>query len=139
VTLRIPDARTRDNAILAWLNTELDRTVFDGYVGPRDDSALPYAVMYAAGHGRLDGPVGAPHEDDDPLIQITSVGGSREQAQWMAGKVRHAFLDPGLTITGRALLEPVELVLSLPVRRDDQVNPPLFYVVEQFRVRTTPA
>jgi hypothetical protein len=96
----------------------------------------PYAVLYPAGTGPLGGPVGDPHADADSTAQLTCVGATAEQAEWLADLLRPVLLGP-LTITGRRLMQSW-LETSQPVRRDDDVTPALFYAVDQARYLTTP-
>lgn len=101
------------------------------------DLTLPYAVMYDAGGAGLDGPVADPHADGAPLLQVTCVGSTREQARWLADKLRPTLLTRP-TVTGQVVWQ-VSLESSRPVQRDDSTAPPLFYAADQARYLTTPA
>lgn len=101
------------------------------------DLTLPYAVLYRAGGGGLSGPVSNPHADGSPLLQLTCVGATAEQADWLADKLRPTLLTRP-TVTGQRVMQ-VSLETSQPVRRDDSTDPPLFYAAEQVRLLTTPA
>jgi hypothetical protein len=89
--------------------------------------------------GGLSGPMSLPHEDEDFVVQTTSIGVSREQAQWVADKAKTRMLAGGFDIPGRTLSGTVRLDVGAGVRRDDDTaGPPLFYAVHRFRLPTTP-
>jgi hypothetical protein len=70
-------------------------------------------------------------------LQITCVGGSMERALWVADKARAALSAP-LTVEGRATWRPEELG-GPPVQRDDDTNPPSWFVPVQYRIKSLPA
>jgi hypothetical protein len=121
-------------AVLAALRVAWPR-VGDG-VAPTDGT-LPYAVLYRAGGGPLGGPLGDHFADGQPLLQLTCVGATAEQADWLAGKLRPTLLATP-TVVGQVVMQ-VSLETSQPVRRDDSTSPPLFYAADQARFYTTPA
>ena len=86
-----------------------------------------------------DGPAADAYADAESEYQITAVGRTRAQAQFAADKARSVMLAPGLSIPGRALMQPVEWSPSRGVTRDDDEDPPLFYAVDSYLIRTTPA
>lgn len=98
----------------------------------------PYAVLYRAGTGPLNtGPVGDPHADGAPLLQLTCVGATPEQADALADKLRPTLLARP-TLTGQRVMQ-VSLETSQPVRRDDSTAPPVFYAADQARYLVTPS
>jgi hypothetical protein len=118
--------------------------VFRG-VGPDDPLlASPYAVIYA-GAVETDGPSSAQHADASPEVQITCVGKTSEQVEWLADKTFDALLAASLAPpAGRAWLcpgAPAQHVLSRPITRDDDfgAKAPMFYAVHIFALPTTPA
>lgn len=132
--MTVATSRAETEALLAALRAAWPRV---GDAVAPDDATLPYAVLYPAGAGPLSGPVSDPFADSSPLFQITCVGRTREQTQWLADKLRPVALGP-LSITGRKVMQPY-LETSQPVRRDDSSSPPLFYAADQVRLPTTPA
>lgn len=70
-------------------------------------------------------------------FQVTCVGASMERALWVADRVRRALSVP-LAVEGRASWRPEDLG-GPPVQRDDDVNPPLWFVPVQYRIMSTPA
>lgn len=101
------------------------------------DTTLPYAVLYPFGSGRLNGPVGDQHADADSTVQLTCVGSTREQTEALMDRLRPVLLGP-LTVTGRRVMQ-AWIETSQPVRRDDDLTPPVFYAADQARYLTTPA
>lgn len=114
-------------------------------VGPVDPlAAVPYVVVHA-GMVETDGPASALHADTLPEVQLTCVGKTSEQVEWMADKAFDSLLGVALTPpSGRAWLNPghpVRHVLSRPVERDDDfgAKAPLFYAVHIVALPSTPA
>lgn len=103
-----------------------------------EGSESGYAVLYPL-TTTSDGPASDAHADVESRYQVTSVGTTRAQAQWVADRVRVAMLGGVLGVPGRSLSSPVEWAPSRGVDRDDDTNPPLFYAVDSYTVRTTPA
>jgi hypothetical protein len=97
----------------------------------------PYAVLYRSGPGALDGPVGDPNADGQPLLTLTCVGGAPAEAEWLADRLRPVLLGP-LTVAGLKVMEAPSLEVSRPGRRDDTTQPPLWFATDQVRYRTTP-
>lgn len=73
-------------------------------------------------------------------IQLTAIGTTAEQAQWASDKARNA--------VNRVIPADIEDYTfwpiyaensSQPVRRDDQVEPPLFISTSRWTIRSTPA
>jgi len=70
-------------------------------------------------------------------VQVMSFGLGPEQAEWVADRARTTLLA-GITVDGRTVLG-VEHEPSPPLSRDDDVQPPVFFLSETYRFRTTPA
>ena len=99
----------------------------------------PYCIVYPMPSGGTSGPMSSPHADEDQVVQVTAVGRSREQAQWVADVAKTTLLA-GLTLTGRSLLSRPRLDVGNGVQRDDATaGPPLFHAVARYRFTTTPA
>ncbi len=125
-------------AVLAWLAAD-GLMVGDGVRPAAWASATAgYVVVYPL-ITEQDGPAEDAYADTDSAYQITAVGRTRAQAQFAADKARASMLAPGLSIPGRALMQPVEWSPSRGVTRDDDEDPPLFYAVDSYLIRTTPA
>ncbi len=114
-------------------------------IGPADPlTAAPYCVVYA-GIATTDGPSANRFADVNAEVQVTSVGRTSEQAEWMADEAFAALIGSNLNPPpGRRWLcpgDPVEHVLTRPVIRDDDFGKgsPVFYAVQIFALPSTPA
>jgi hypothetical protein len=103
----------------------------------KPDGEPPYAVVYPFG-GTRSGPVGDPDADASLTWQITCVGRDREGAEWMADRVAEVMDGGVVNIPGRKVMR-AQTVSDQPIRRDDDVQPPLFYATPIWRLDTTPA
>jgi hypothetical protein len=99
-------------------------------------SVPPYAVLYSIPGGRVFGTLADPHGDGEMVFQVTCVGTTREQTQWVTDKA-FAVLS-GLSVTGRSIAF-VDIDGFPGIQRDDDVQPPLFYSTPRFTITSTPA
>jgi hypothetical protein len=135
----MPSLRDHTDAVIARLE-ELDLLVGDAKkpegAGDQDDgSFVKYAVVYPIAGGTSSGTLGDLHGDAELIYQVTCVGKSREQAQWVADAAL-GLLD-GLSVPERHI--PF-IALDIPpgIERDDKQTPPLFIAAPRFRIITTP-
>lgn len=131
--MTLPVVREHTDAVIAALQAA-GLSVGDA-VAPEDTP--PYVVVYRVFDGRS-GTLGAPDDDAAITYQITCVGGSRQQAEWLADEVAEK-LATGLTVTGRSVPRIAPEDGSGAVFRDDDVTPPVFYCTPRFRVLSTTA
>ena len=128
------------NSVLA---TETGRPIGDG-AAPDDiviPDGLPYAVVQPLPDFDREASFAELMTEGDIVhsVQITSVGETRKQAQWMSDRIRESFIAANLTgWTGRKITL-VELDDGNEVERDDDLQPPLFYGLDDFLVYSTPA
>lgn len=110
-----------------------------GWLGmPGEDLFEPYMVLYPL-TPEFDGSL-ADDDDADIEYQVTCVGETREQAEWVADAAIAALVRQTVTIAGRAMRAPIRLVAgSAGARRDDDVLPSVFYATPRFSLYTTPA
>jgi len=138
VTLR-PHA---DVVMAALLQADLAVHRGIGPVNPLE--SVPYAVVFG-GAATTSGPASNLYADVAPEVQVTSVGGTAEQAEWVNDRVFEALVGAALAPPpGRRWLlpgAPVGHVLTRPVERDLDFGEgaPLFYVVSIFNLLSTPA
>jgi hypothetical protein len=100
---------------------------------------LAYAVVYPGSTALREGTAADPNADADQTVQVTYVGKTAQQADTARDLARAAVLASGaIAVTGRTVW-PVELTDSTVVRRDDTVQPPLWYAVDRYTTHTTPA
>lgn len=107
--------------------------------------ASRYAVVWAGAGSRRRvgddnlGVLGDPFRDVEITGQVTCVGTTAEQARLVADIVSAAVLGHVLTVTGW-VCQPITLDSDPPpIRRDDDVNPPLFVLPLLFEFRANPA
>jgi hypothetical protein len=72
------------------------------------------------------------------LLQATYVGTTVEQALWVAERVRARLVNATPTVAGRVCW-PLSIQVSQPLRRDDDVTPPLYFAVDVYELRSIPA
>jgi len=132
-----PAARPHTVGVLAALRTA-GLAVGDA-VAPDTTATQKWAVVYGGGVGLLDGTMRDERSNASPVIQVTSVGTTAEQSEWVADTVRRTLLARPITlaVANRRVLS-VSVEASQPTRRDDDVHPPLFYGVDLYRISTTP-
>jgi hypothetical protein len=83
------------NALISMLATATSRPCGDHQSPPGANLAQGYTYVYAIDGGSFDGPpLWSPESDATLVYQVTSVGQNREQAEWLADRVR-------LTMTSR--------------------------------------
>lgn len=123
------------DAVLAALE-DTDRPVGDGRKPTGQANLYPYCVLYA-GTTRMQGTLVDPNEDGLHRIQVTSVGLTRESAEYLRDLVRPILLGRELAIDGHAVVWS-ELVTSQPVARDDDVTPAVFYAIDVVNLLVTP-
>jgi hypothetical protein len=129
----LPVIRDHTDAIIARLEG-FGLTVGDAKA-PADLSP-PYCVVYQIPGGHTLGPLSTLDDDVEIVYQVTCVGGSREQAEWLADKAL-GLLEGGLSVQGRKVLR-VALDMAGGTQRDDDVTPPLYWSAPRFRVSSTP-
>jgi hypothetical protein len=129
--------RTHTSAVLAAVRAIHPRA---GDLDVPDDETLPYCIVYPLGAVQLDGSLEAGDEQNDvwPAWQVTSIGSTREQAEWLQDKVRAGLLGTYLTVAGRRV-GPVRLDEAQAAQRDTDVTPYAYYAVDRFRLLSTPS
>lgn len=129
--MSVASLREHTDAVIAALEAA-DLSVGDAEA---PDAQPPYVVVYAIPGGRAFGSLAEPHEDAELVYQITCVGKTREQAEWLADKAM-VLLD-GLTVDGRSIA--FVTLDSLPgVQRQTEPTPAVFLSTPRFRVYSTP-
>lgn len=103
-----------------------------------DGADRKYAVLYSLTGGVADGPLDGREDDFQPMYQITAVGNTRQQADWVSDKLR-AVMIPWQGVVGTRRVLYVRTDMSGGLQRDDDYQPPLFYIADRYRVVTTPS
>lgn len=127
--------RGHANAVLSLLSADTALRVYDGQVP--NNPVLPYVVLYIDSGTRSTESLEGDADTADFSMQTTSVGSTREQAQWAAERAMGALLDVRPSVAGWACGR-IRHVGSQPTRRDDDVDPPLMYATDQWRFLSTP-
>lgn len=109
-----------------------------GWTDKPGDEFVGYVVVYELSGGVTDGPIGEPDNDAEQIFQLTSVGATREQCKWVADRARHVMLTAALSIVDRAVMRVAVDMLG-GTTRDDDVQPPVFFSPDRYRVHTTPS
>lgn len=131
--MTVASIRTHSDAVIAALEGA-GLTVGDGTA---DGLTVPYAVVYNISGGRMSGNLDDPFEDADLVYQVTCVGRTREQAEWVADKAT-VTLVAGFSVAGRSI------VLVTPeggpgTRADRDVTPPVYFSTPRYTIKSTPA
>ena len=96
-----------------------------------------YAILYPEPGEAVRESLADTRADFMATFQVTCVGASMERALWVADKVRQA-LNGSLAVEGRTAWRPEDLG-GPPVQRDDDTNPPSWFVPVQYRIKSIPA
>lgn len=138
----IPALAPHTAAVKAALELVGDLGVYVGRGPDRPHEAVPYAVIYPY-TPTYDGPIDDIHADVDYRAQIKTVGGTDEQAEDAADRVRARLLaDGGITPpAGRVFSGPIRCEPLRGAERDDdaRLTTPLWMVDELYVLPTTPA
>lgn len=131
--MTLPIVREHTDAVIAALQAT-GLTVGDSQAPA---GAPPYGVVYPISGGDSYGTLGDRNGDAELVYQVTCVGSSRKQAEWVADKAL-GLLAGFAAPTGRSV--PLVALESMPgIQRDDEKSPPLFYATPRFRVFSTPS
>jgi len=129
-------ARAHTTAVLSLMRAT-GVTVYDGRVP--DAPSYPYAVLYPD-LGMLTPPMLTNVSCELTMtLYVHAVGTTRDQAQWVAEKIRDALIDVRPAVTGRHLW-PIRQDITRPPERDDTL--PAVVVFDQvatYRLRSVPA
>lgn len=108
-------------------------------LGGAPPGVKPWYVALYPDPGTPEGTLGDRHRDLLVEVQATVVGVGVEQVLDIAGHVRTAYLTQIPAVPGRVVQPLWEIPTGERVRRDDDVDPPLWYLPLVFGMRTEPA
>lgn len=128
--------RAHVKAVVDLIDAVPNVTVYDAVVP--NMPTLPYAVVYGDSGSATQSNFRGQSGWRQWAMRVTSVGSTPEQARWCAERVETALLDIRPTVTGRKC-STVDKTLALPVQRDDDVDPAVFYIPDEFQYLSTPA
>lgn len=136
------DTRVFTDAILAKLRANSQSLEVGDAVAPESPSpAFPYAVLYPTISPEITEDGGTLRDPNAHRIleyQITSVGLTREQAQWCADRMREALFATPLVVAG-SFPWFIEFSALGEVERDDDLEPPLWYANESVAIPSSPS
>lgn len=141
--MSLADPRTHHDAVVGALvaagltvgDAEPPTTAY-GWQGVPGQSVFdPYAIVYPLSQS-FDGGLGCSDADSDIGWQVTCVGSSRAQCDWVVAKVNDALIGAVLTVSGR-YVPRVRCTDVTGARRDDTTQPPLFISTPRFAAVST--
>jgi len=118
--------RILTDAVLTELKTNSGSFKIGDSHAPADDTR-PYAVLYPLDESEREGDMSTIDVTGWYEYQVTTVGDTREQAEGLADLLRTLILAADLTPSGFRMFPFRKAVTNLP-DRDDDVQPPLYYV-----------
>lgn len=143
MTYTVHDPRTFIDAVISRLDSQTtmeigDATKPSGVTYNPDGLPLePYVVVYGGPDGDSTGTLNDPDADLWWTWTVTSIGGSRQQCAWAQNAVRDALVGWRPVVTGFGF-GLTELAQGVHPDRDDDVQPPLFFAPDEFRVFASP-
>lgn len=130
----VHDPRLFFAPILTQIATSTGKNVGLG-IAPADET-LPYAVVYPQTDELSEGALSNPTQILVWSFQVTCVGETAVQAQWMQHKVRQALHGWTPTVAGLGTT-PIELAEGSGLLRDDDPLPVRFYSTDRFTAYTS--
>jgi hypothetical protein len=112
-------------------------TVGDAVAPASVSAGAGYVVVYPLTGGTFTGDLDDPFEEARSDYQVTAVGASRKQTDWLSDKARDTLLAATFTLSGRGIIQ-VQPVFQGGIQRDDDVQPPRFYSPQRFTIWTGP-
>lgn len=130
-------AALEETGLLVGRGVQPTGSGWQGEPGASDHKA--YVVLYPSAGGTDSEVLADPHEYLDYRVQVTCVGATQDATERTADLVKARLVGQIITgVQGRAVF-PFQLDLDRPAARDDQVSPPLHYIVLQLFARSGPA
>lgn len=110
-----------------------------GDAAPPASDTRPYAVLWPLYAADWDGPLDTPDVDAWYRYQLTCVADTREQAQGLADDLMVTMRNVDSYTWSGFVAQPVVVDDVLPVERDDDIQPPVFYQSFTISMFVTPA
>lgn len=105
---------------------------------PGHSKFRPYRIVYPVPGGVFDGPLGCPSDDASLIWQVTCVGATSDQCEWVVDNTNELLVEQPLIVAGR-FIQRVYLDMTGGVRRDDTVQEPVFIATPRYRIESTPS
>lgn len=106
---------------------------------PGDSDFTPYRIVYPIPGGLFDGTLGCPSDDASLIYQVTCIGRDRPQCEWVVDQTNEVLVEQTLIVPGRYVSRVWADMAGGGVRRDDEVQPPVFISTPRYRVESAPA
>lgn len=142
MTVTVTTTRSVITALMAHMAT---LTTVPAYLSEGPQPPTCPAVIVHPVAGAYGGPLGNPIQDVDVEVQTTSIGTTPDQALWTHDKVAAHLWHATITVSS----SPAPVIKTLPVwavpgseqpvRRDDTLAEPLFYVTCSWMLRAIPS
>lgn len=99
-----------------------------------------YRIVYPIIGGIFDGTLGEPSDDASLIYQVTCIGRDRPQCEWVADDTNDILIEQqaSLVVPGRYIMRIWADMPGGGVRRDDEVQPPVFIATPRYRIESTP-
>lgn len=127
-------ARPHSTALVALLTAAIP-----AYLGEAPATRPARYVVLYPDPGTPEGTLGDRHRWLLLEFQVTAVGTTVEQCQWAADTARTTLLTQIPTVAGRVVHPLWQVGYPPPVRRDDDVQPPVYVQPVSYRLRSVPA
>lgn len=142
-------ARLTTDAVVAVLDANLPANILvgdgeapigAGWQGtPGQSSFHGYVVVYPIFTSPGEGSMLYPESDTDAEYQVSTVGATRQQCEFVADLSRIIILGTPVAVSGRGVMRVLAVPGSAGALREDTGQPQLWVSRERYRLRTTPA
>jgi hypothetical protein len=111
---------------------------------PGTAAFLPYRIVWPLTggifYGEDLGTLGTPSDDASLTWQVTCVGATRAQCEWVVDNTHSLLIEQqaDLVIPGRFVMRVWADMAGGGARRDDEVQHPVFIATPRYRVESTP-
>lgn len=144
------EVRAHHAAVLAVLRAIAPGPLPAAYLGVHDGEVTsppndptgrvhPYCVLYGGPGDAATSALSAEYIDLWWTFQVTCVAGTPTGAYWARDKVTAALAGAALTVPGRTVLVRPDGHDEGPLRRDDDLTPPRFWIPTGWRAQSVPA
>lgn len=109
---------------------------------PGESTFLPYRALYPLPggifYGEDLGTLGAPYDDASLVWQVTHVGATARQCEALTDNTNELLIGQPLTVPDRFVMQLYADMAGGGVRRDDEIQPPVFISSPRYRADSTP-
>lgn len=136
--MTVPEAEPHVAAVVAKLQTSVPASLGVALgVGPAKNP--PYLAIYPDPGDIEDARLSGDRSKLTIHFMIHAIGAGPQQAQWALDKARLALLGDPPLVAGRRTHRMTQTLGSVPITRDDSVQPPLWIALAEFRLMSQAA